>query len=246
MDIEICVFSIESCQNAQRAGAQRVELCAGLYEGGTTPSYGMIERARAILGIQLYVMVRPRGGDFCYDNDEFELMKTDIEIAKKLGADGVVIGLLLPNGQIDVMRTTELVQLAQPMGVTFHRAFDRALEPFEALEAVIATGAERILTSGQQPFAPQGRELLAQLVEKAAGRIEIMAGAGVNAKNALSLAETGVAALHLTAKTMRSGSMDYRKPAFEPIHQVTTHEYDITYSSQTSIEDVIEALKTSF
>jgi copper homeostasis protein len=242
MQVEVCAFSIESCLNAQRAGAHRVELCGGLYEGGTTPSYGLIERARAVLSIQLYVMIRPRGGDFCYDDDELSVMRSDIQTAKKLGADGVVFGILKSNGEVDIDRTTELVELAKPMGVTFHRAFDMAIEPYDALEAVIQTGTERILTSGQRNTALEGLDLIQQLTQKAAGRIEIMAGSGVNADNALLLAKTGVQALHLTGKATKSGAMKYRNPAVSMASVLPSDEYEITYSNELKIKAVIEAI----
>ena len=242
MQVEVCAFSIESCLNAQRAGAHRVELCGGLYEGGTTPSYGLIERARAVLSIHLYVMIRPRGGDFCYDEDELAVMRSDIQVAKKLGADGVVFGILLPNGEVDVHRTAELAELAKPMGVTFHRAFDMAIDPFEALEAVIQTGEKRILTSGQQNTAPEGQDLIQQLTQKAAGRIEIMAGSGVNAGNALLLAKTGVQALHLTGKATKPGAMNYRKSAVSMASVLPSDEYEITYSNELKIKAVIDAI----
>ncbi len=242
MQVEVCAFSIESCLNAQRAGAHRVELCGGLYEGGTTPSYGLIERARVVLSIQLYVMIRPRGGDFCYDEDELSVMRSDIQAAKKLGADGVVFGILLPNGEVDIARTSELVELAKPMGVTFHRAFDMTIEPFTALEAVIQTGAERILTSGQQNTALEGHNLIQQLTQKAAGRIEIMAGSGVNAGNALLLTKTGVQALHLTGKATKIGAMKYQKSAVSMASVLPSDEYEITYSNELKIKAVIEAI----
>lgn len=242
MQVEVCAFSIESCVNAQQAGATRIELCGGLYEGGTTPSYGLIKRAREATSLQLYVMIRPRGGDFCYDEEEFWVMKNDIEIAKELGADGVVFGLLLPTGEIDEARTSELVALASPLKVTFHRAFDVAKNPFEALEAVIRTGAERILTSGQENAALDGAELLTQLVEKAAGRIALMAGSGVNATNALRLAQTGVQALHLTGKAARRGQMMYQKEGVSMASVLPTDEYEIIYSDTLKIRSVVEAV----
>ncbi len=242
MQIEVCAFSIESCLNAQCAGAQRVELCGGLYEGGTTPSYGLIERARAVLSIQLYVMIRPRGGDFCYDEEELAVMRNDIQAAKALGADGVVFGILQPNGAVDVARTSELIALAKPMGVTFHRAFDVAQDPFEALEAVIQTGAERILTSGQQNTAFEGINLIRQLAKRASDRIEIMAGSGVNADNALLLAETGIQALHLTGKAVKVGAMKYQKQEVSMASVLPASEYEIIYSDTLKIRAVIEAV----
>ncbi|WP_028525929.1 copper homeostasis protein CutC [Runella limosa] len=242
MQVEVCAFSVESCLNAQQAGATRIELCGGLYEGGTTPSYGLIKRAREVTTLQLYVMIRPRGGDFCYDDEEFLVMKQDIELAKELGADGVVFGLLLPTGEVDEIRTAELVALAKPLQVTFHRAFDVAKEPFEALEAVIRTGAVRILTSGQENSALDGAELLTQLAKKAAGRIDLMAGSGVNVINAVRLAQTGVQALHLTGKAARKGQMIYQKEGVSMASVLPTDEYEIIYSDALKIRSVVEAV----
>lgn len=242
MQVEVCAFSVESCLNAQRAGATRIELCGGLYEGGTTPSYGLIKRAREVTTLQLYVMIRPRGGDFCYDDEEFLVMKQDIELAKELGADGVVFGLLLPTGEVDEIRTAELVALAKPLQVTFHRAFDVAKEPFEALEAVIRTGAVRILTSGQENSALDGAELLTQLAKKAAGRIDLMAGSGVNVMNAVQLVQTGVQALHLTGKAARKGQMIYQKEGVSMASVLPTDEYEIIYSDALKIRSVVEAV----
>ncbi len=237
--IEVCVFSPESCLNAQEAGAQRIELCAGLYEGGTTPSAGLMAWAVENLSIETHVMIRPRGGDFCYDEFEFEIMRRDIEVAKRLGVAGVVLGILNPNGTVDVSRTKALVALAQPLQVTFHRAFDRTQEPFRALEHVIETGAVRLLTSGQKPSAVQGKAVLSQLVMAANGRIEIMAGAGVSAENALELWATGVDALHLTAKATRPSTMQYRNPGLTMASVVNANEFEIVYSAVEKIRTIV-------
>ena len=148
IDVEICTFSLESCLNAQLAGASRVELCSGMYDGGTTPSAAMIRMAREKLSIQLYVMIRPRGGDFLYSDLEFEMMKEDIRFAKACWADGVVLGILNADGSVDVRRTRELVELAAPLKVTFHRAIDMTRDMEEALEGIIEAGCYRVLTSG--------------------------------------------------------------------------------------------------
>lgn len=243
MEVEVCTFSIESCLNAQLAGANRVELCAGIYEGGTTPSYGMVAMARGGLTIELYVMIRPRGGDFCYDAHEFAVMKHDIEMAKKLGADGVVLGILMPDGQVDVARSRELIELAKPLKTTFHRAFDRAVAPLAALEAVIETGAGRLLTSGQQPTALAGKKLLAKLVKQANGRIEIMAGSGVTAQNAAELAQTGVQALHLTGKSVRAGQMRFEGEIVAMASVWSINENEIIFSDIAKITAIYEALR---
>ncbi|GAB3912338.1 copper homeostasis protein CutC [Larkinella knui] len=238
MKIEICAFSLESCLIAQASGAARIELCGGAGEGGTTPSYGLIELARQQISIELYVMIRPRGGDFLYNATELAVMRRDIETAKQAGADGVVFGLLNADGTVDEEQTTELVQLASPLPVTFHRAFDLTRDPLEALEAVIRTGAQRILTSGQQASAEAGIPLLRQLAEQAGNRIEIMAGAGVTATNAARLAASGVHALHLTGKKVMNSGMKYRHPGV-PMASVALGEYEWLSTDSELIKKVI-------
>jgi copper homeostasis protein len=166
MICEICVDSVAGVRAARHAGAQRVELCADLLEGGITPSLGMIRQARKVSGIDLNVMIRPRGGDFLFNDDEFAAMRADIETAKAEGANGVVIGLLTAAGEIDAARTRELVALARPLSVTFHRAFDVAAEPFRALETLIALGVDRVLTSGQEPSVLEGLPLIVELMKR--------------------------------------------------------------------------------
>lgn len=237
--LEICVYSLESIENAQKAGANRVELCAGYSEGGITPSAAIIKLAKAITEIELFVMIRPRGGDFLYSEEEFEQMKLDIAFAKECNVDGVVLGILNADGSIDVTRTKELVELAAPMKVTFHRAFDMCANASQALEDVIATGAFRILTSGQQPTAIQGKELLRKMVIQAAGRIEIMAGAGVNRNNAIELLETGVDAIHMSASSIRESKMFYRNPNVSMSSMEGQSEYALIYSDLEKIEEVV-------
>ncbi|MEP6594772.1 MAG: copper homeostasis protein CutC [Ginsengibacter sp.] len=211
--LEVIGFSIEACVTAQSAGANRIELCDNPYEGGTTPSYGFIKTARQKLHILLYPMIRPRGGDFIYNDDEFNIMKTDINICKNLGCDGVVIGVLTSNGKVDKKRCSSLVECAYPLGVTFHRAFDRTVDPFEALEDIIEIGCERILTSGQRPTASEGASLIRDLVEKADERIIIMPGSGVKADNVANLAEsTNAVEFHTAARKILDSKMDYKKP----------------------------------
>ena len=168
---------------AKDAGAQRVELCADLLEGGVTPSLGAIRQARKVLGIDLNVMIRPRGGDFLFDDDEFAAMRADIEAAKVEGANGVVIGVLTAAGEVDMARTHALVALARPLSVTFHRAFDVAAEPFRALETLIELGVDRVLTSGQEPSVLEGLPLIVELMKRAGDRIVIMPGGGITARN---------------------------------------------------------------
>jgi copper homeostasis protein len=238
--VEICAFSLESCLIAQRAGANRIELCGGMFEGGTTPSAGLIRMATQSIKIPIYVMIRPRGGDFCYSETEFEVMKTDILLAKNLGTNGLVFGILNPDGTVDSGRNKELIELAKPLGVTFHRAFDVSREPFEALESIIECGFERILTSGQKNTAIEGKGLLAELVKKANHRIEIMAGSGVNAQNAVKLWQTGIDAIHLTGKAITESKMTFRKPDVSMASAAQTNEYEIYESDLKKIEAVIQ------
>lgn len=181
--VEICVDSVESAVAAQVGGAQRVELCDNLMEGGTTPSYGAIEAARELLSIKLHVIIRPRGGDFLYSETEFDIMRRDIATAKRLGVDGVVIGILDANGDIDAARTGELTRLARPMAVTFHRAFDVCRDAHRAVDQLAELGVDRILTSGQEATAVEGLDLLAELVSYAGDRITIMACGNLNERN---------------------------------------------------------------
>ncbi|RYU96083.1 copper homeostasis protein CutC [Emticicia agri] len=242
--LEICCFSLESCLIAQKAGAYRIELCGGMFEGGTTPSAGLIKLARQNLTIKLYVMIRPRGGDFCYSETEFEVMKEDIQTAKDLGADGVVFGLLNPYGTIDQTRTKELVDLAHPMKVTFHRAFDVCAEPLKALETIIELGCERILTSGQKNTAIEGIELLKTLAQKADNRIEIMAGAGVSSQNAARLLETGIHALHMTGKGIINSRMEYRKADVSMASAALTNEFEKYEADFDKCKAVAEIITT--
>ena len=204
MEIEICCGSIQSAANAKAGGAVRVELCQGLIEGGTTPSPATIDYAVRELGLQVFVLVRPRGGDFCYNELEIKSMEKDVEYCKKAGVAGIVVGFLHPDGTIDTELTKRFVKLAAPLPVTFHRAFDRCTEPLKALEQIINCGCARILTSGCQPTAMEGAELLKQLVQQANGRIKILAGSGVTPENAAELKQrTNVPEIHGSCKFTR-------------------------------------------
>ena len=209
--IEVCVDSVESAIAAEQGGADRVELCDNLLEGGTTPSAGAIEVARKQLKLGLHVIIRPRGGDFCYSDLEFEVMKRDIEVAKQLNADGVVIGILRPDGAIDTERTRTLMELARPLSVTFHRAFDMTCDPFQTLEDLIELGVNRILTSGQAFSVLEGLDLIGELVKKAGDRIIIMPGGGAE-RNIKKVVECcGVKEVHVIGPKVIESSMKYRR-----------------------------------
>jgi len=208
LTLETIAFNIESCKHAQKAGAHRIELCDNPGEGGTTPSYGFIKAARKILKIDLFPIIRPRGGDFFYFHEEFEIMKTDIQVCKDLGCDGVVFGILNDDATIDKVRCKILLQLAYPMSVTFHRAFDRVTDPSQALEDVIECGFERILTAGFYPTAMEGTDNLKKLIQVADERIIIMPGSGVRSSNIGELAKTTSAIeFHSSAREMRNSNM---------------------------------------
>src|ERR1700693_1229305 len=196
--IEVCIDSVASAVAAERGGAKRVELCSSLLEGGVTPSAGLIEQVRARTSIGLHVMIRPRGGDFCYAPEEFETMRCDIIAARKLGADGVVLGILDVNANVDMERTRQLVELARTLRVYLHRAYNVSADLFRALEDVCTMGADRLLTSGGEPSAAQGIQPIAGLVRSARGRIAIMACGGIDDQNAASIVEeTGVRDIHV-------------------------------------------------
>lgn len=213
IETELCAFTTEACRIAARIGVTRVELCASPYEGGTTPSAAAIRAARQIPGLQLSVMIRPRGGDFLYTDDEFEQMLEEVRFARACGADCVVAGLLTPDGRIDEHRTAELVAEAGAMEVTFHRAFDMVCDQSEALETLVRCGCHRVLTAGGRNTVPEGIERIRALVRQAEGRIAVMAGSGVNPSNVRQIAETGVDALHFSARRMVESRMEFRNPA---------------------------------
>ena len=204
--LEACVDSVAGARAAAQAGAGRLELCDGLLEGGTTPSAGMIVAVREAVSIPVFAIVRPRGGDFVHDADELDVMRRDVAMARMLGADGVVIGSLTADGEIDRETTARLVEIARPLGVTFHRAFDAVRDQDAALEGLVALGVDRVLTSGAAPTAADGAPRIRELVARAAGRIRIMAGGGVSPANAAAIVrETGVRELHARAATALPG-----------------------------------------
>lgn len=209
--LEICVDSVEGAIAAQTGGAQRVELCDNLAEGGTTPSAGMIALTRQSISIELNVIIRPRGGDFCYSDLEFAVMKHDVRQAKQLGANGIVIGLLNPDGTVDRARTAELIALARPLSVTFHRAFDMTVDPQQALADLIELTVDRVLTSGQESSALEGLDCITALVQQAAGRISVMAGGGIHERNLEKIVrQSGIKEVHLSARSAVASAMTYQ------------------------------------
>lgn len=227
--LEVIAFDIASCGIIQRSGAHRIELCQGPAEGGTTPSQGFIKAARQQTSIQLYPIIRPRGGDFLYSAEEFNMMRSDVLLCKSLGCDGVVLGILTADGQVDKERCSRLVDLAYPMGVTFHRAFDRVADAATALEAVIECGFERILTSGLRPDAIAGADAIADLIQKADDRIIIMPGSGVRSGNIAALAaQTGAVEFHTSARLLKNTEMTYQNLAMqEQLQHATIDEAEL-------------------
>lgn len=216
LPLEICVFNTATAVAAAEAGADRIELCENYANGGTTPSYGYLKTTREKINIPVFPMIRPRGGDYFHRPEEIEIIAKDIMLCKELGFEGVVFGLLNRDGSIDKENTARLVELAYPLDVTFHRAFDRCKDPLEALEIIIACGCTRILTSGQHPKAPDGKELIRQLVEQADDRIIIMPGSGINSSNLKEMIDyTGAREFHTSARIIRPSLTDYRNPLIE-------------------------------
>ena len=245
MLLEVCVNSAMSAVEAQKGGADRVELCENLHDGGTTPSAGTIVTARRQLQIGLFVMVRPRGGDFLYSPKEFSIMEEDVRMARSSGADGVVFGILTADGRIDNLRMKRLVDLARPMGVTCHRAFDMTRDPLEAMETLITLGVDRILTSGQQPTAPQGADLIRQLVKQSHGRIIIMPGSGVKEHNIVDLIKkTGATEAHIHLDKMEPSRMKFRQTSvYMGKPEQSEFEYVITDREQiAAVRSITERL----
>lgn len=213
--IEIATSDFVTTQAAVQGGADRIELCANLAEGGTTPSYGHIKKCREAFSVLIYPIIRPKGGDFLYNAEEFEIMLQDVKLCKQLGCDGVVIGLLNKDGTIDTQRTSLLAEAAYPLGITFHRAFDRCRDPFEAMEQLIEIGCERILTSGQKPVATEAVEMIARLHNAAGERIIIMPGSGVRKENIKMLADqTGCVEFHSSLRCKLKSGMEFVHPFF--------------------------------
>jgi len=236
--IEVATSDFLTTKSAVEGGADRIELCANLAEGGTTPSYAHIKKCREAFDIVLFPIIRPRGGDFLYTKDEFEIMKNDIKLCKELGCEGIVIGLLNMDGTIDMTRASELIELAYPLEVTFHRAFDRCKDPFAALEELIEIGCQRILTSGQKPTVSEGVDLIAELNKKADDRIIILPGSGVRKDNIKMLAEkTGCIEFHSSLRGKTKSPMQFIHPAFADSAE--------SYSNNEISPDEVRALRNA-
>ena len=244
--LEVCSSGLDAIIAAQYPGVSRLELCSSLETGGLTPALSLMESVCGTVSIPVHVMIRPRSGDFLYSDAEFSLMKTDIRHARKAGAAGVVFGILKSDGTIDRERCLELKALADPMKITFHRAFDMTVEPFFALEEIIAIGCETLLTSGQHQTAEDGLELIRELVKRAAGRIQIMAGSGVNGSNAELLYEAGVRAFHFSARKKSDSAMQFRNEALQSMgNNAFSDEYNRYVFDEEKVLGILKAIRVS-
>lgn len=243
MKTELCAYSVEACHKAAQLGVDRVELCASPAEGGVTPSAAAIEQVAAIEGLDLSVMIRPRGGDFLYSEEEFETMLLDIRHAREAGATGVVFGVLTAEGRVDGERTRRLVEASAGMETIFHRAVDMTDDYLRAVEEIIEAGCDRILTSGGCDKAIEGIDNITRAVEAARGRIEIMAGSGVTSANARELASAGVDALHFSARKLVPGGMRYRNPRISMGGGDTADEYALRTVDDQEVQKILSLLK---
>ncbi len=239
MLIEICSNSVESAIQAELGGADRIELCSNLLEGGITPSMGMVECVHKYLNIPVNVIIRPRGGDFCYSDFEFEIMINDVELMRRIGVNGIVIGILTPEGNIDKERCRLLIDKAKPMEVTFHRAFDLTLNPQKSLEDIIDLGIERLLTSGQQQTALLGKNLISELIKKAASRIIIMPGSGINENNIEEFVNSTMAVeYHMSLRENVDSKMLYSPTQISLSSNVELNEFSISITDANRVKKV--------
>jgi len=244
IQVEICVDSAAGARAAELGGAQRVELCDNLLEGGTTPSAGTIKVARKLIKIGLQVIIRPRGGDFLYSAEELDVMREDIAMAKTLGADGIVAGCLNEAGGIDVERTRELIALARPLNFTFHRAFDMCRDPRQGLEDLVQLGVNRVLTSGQEATCLEGLELLAELQKQAAGRIIVMPGGGITPRNVRKIVDgSGVTEVHLSARRNVESGMSHRNGRCFMGGTLRPPEFSWKTTDTSAVREVVNSLR---
>lgn len=245
-NIEICLMGIESALAAQAGGADRIELCDNLAQGGTTPSLGLMTEVRRRLHIAVHVIIRPRGGDFCYSDAEFAVMRHDVLAAKAVGVDGVVLGILRPDGTIDKSRCRGLIELARPLSITFHRAFDMTPDPFAALDDLLELGVDRLLTSGQAGTAVQGQTLIRDLQQRAGERLTIMAGGGINAQNAPELlAATGIHELHAgsSCTELVPSQMTFQNPNLVLGNDAAASEYAVPQITARRVRELVSAVR---
>ena len=239
--IEICLEDVQSVIAAQNGGADRVELCSDLFEGGLTPTIGTVRTALKATSIPINCMIRPRGGDFCYSDIEFEVMKQDVMAFKEAGVNGIVFGILTPEGDVDMKRSREIIDLARPLAVTFHRAFDMTRDPYKALEDLIELGVDRVLTSGQEATVPEGAELLAHLVKIAGDRIIVMPGCGISERNFDRIRrQIGAKEYHVHLPGEEKSMME-----FHPCHiymggLLRQSEFTITHTDSSRVRSVID------
>lgn len=237
---EVAVDSVESALTAQKAGANRIELCAGLAMGGITPSHSMIAVAHQHLNIPINVMIRPRRGDFLYSDIEFEIMQRDIDYAKSLNVNGVVLGILRADGSVDIDRTRILIEQARPLKVTFHRAFDMTVDPFQALDNLMMLGVDTVLTSGQQDSAVMGLSLIADLIRRAVTDIKIMPGAGITPDNIRKIVEgSSTTEFHFSGKATVDSLMQYRQPNLPMSNADQLSEYQLIIADEATIRAII-------
>lgn len=244
--LEVCLESVADVLAAEAGGADRVELCADLVEGGITPSLGTLRLARQRARIPIMAMIRPRGGDFLYSELEFEVMLADIEAAKTAGADGVVFGVLTADGDIDAARTARLLRAARPLQVTFHRAFDMSRDVHAALETLIDLGIDRVLTSGGEASVPQGLPILKRLIGQAGDRIVVMPGAGIDEHNIAEVRrQTGARELHFTAFAKAGSGMQYRNPRPYMGAGAAPGEYELQFTDAAVVQRHVAAVRAS-
>ena len=248
ISLEVCANSVQSAIAAQLGGAARVEICENLHEGGTTPSYGQIKTTLREIDIPVHVLLRPRAGDFLYTPNEFDAMKADLEISASLGCHAIVVGILSPDGSIDKVRCAELVQLAKQAAIktTFHRAFDLCADMFKSMEDIIELGFDCILTSGGKTTAIEGASKIAQLIQKANGRIGIMPGGGVSEYNAADMVKfTGATEIHSSARSRRKSAMTFQNDHII-VGSSFAHEYDIDETDPERVKNIILKANTAF
>ena len=241
--IEICLESVESVIAAEKGGADRVELCSDLFEGGLTPTIGTVKTALKKSNIKINAMIRPRGGDFYYSDEEFEVMKEDIKAFKETGINGIVFGILTPEGDVDVKRSKEIIELARPLAVTFHRAFDMTRDPYKSLEELIELGVDRVLTSGQEATVPEGADLLEELVQIAGDRIIVMPGCGITERNFPKLrAKIKAKEYHIYLPYETTSKMKFHPGHIYMGGLLRQSEFTITHTSSSRVSDVMGTL----